>query len=483
MQKLPFQQPVEGGVRIKPFLHGNFFLNIDVGLPKKSELSFQLFRSYAAEGENALIRVISYFQERMEIERNYYASLERLSNKMSPDGVRGSTTSQAWIGMSRLNGELSKIHVELGQALTNAVKDLLKARDGQEKMMKSLLANIREDQKAYNELKTQTVPKLKQAYQKKCRDQETIEKDPKEPITSQKNMKLAKDVNAADAAYRKGVMDLEAARYQLNRARERAQKACEQSEKERIRATRAAFTKSLEAEKKLCEDRMKVVDDFSVFIECIKPEVDLNLLEPEFHRVWPEAQMVPYEHHKLGEAKSMAFGVPLDMTVRGPTVDEVPLVLYKLTKDVEARGLNREGIYRVPGKQTDVFDLRALLEKDVHAVPLPDTEDRWDVNVSAALVKMYLRELPAPLFAFPAKERAEYSHVTDERQRVLELRRRLKQVPPSTVPVLKFTLEHLATVASHASENKMTIQNLALIFAPVVFGQGEMPGDNGSLPD
>lgn len=70
-------------------------------------------------------------------------------------------------------------------------------------------------------------------------------------------------------------------------------------------------------------------------------------------------------------------------------------------------GLDKEGIYRVSGKHTDVSELKLRVEKDVHSVNLED--DTWDIHVVAGLVKMYLRHLPMPVFPFPAKERLEYA--------------------------------------------------------------------------
>ena len=75
---------------------------------------------------------------------------------------------------------------------------------------------------------------------------------------------------------------------------------------------------------------------------------------------------------------------------------------FKPEIDPKDTGLEKEGIYRVSGKHTDVVELKQLLERDVGQVNL--LEERWDLHVIAATVKLYLRTLPIPLFPFPPKE-------------------------------------------------------------------------------
>lgn len=102
----------------------------------------------------------------------------------------------------------------------------------------------------------------------------------------------------------------------------------------------------------------------------------------------------------------MSFGIPLELCVRNAALDSgIPLILWLCVKAVEKNGLQKEGLYRISGRQTDVFDLKMNLETDAYKVCLDD----HDIPVVAAIVKMYLRELPEPLFMFSYKSRQEYS--------------------------------------------------------------------------
>ena len=86
---------------------------------------------------------------------------------------------------------------------------------------------------------------------------------------------------------------------------------------------------------------------------------------------------------------------------------KIPIVLSRCIDAVEARGLDREGIYRVPGKAADKELLTSAFERDEAAVDLTDGGP-YDVNAIASLVKYYIRQLPEPLFPIDSKDVAEY---------------------------------------------------------------------------
>ncbi|KAJ3044269.1 hypothetical protein HDV00_002589 [Rhizophlyctis rosea] len=423
-----------------------------------SDQAFTYFHRFTVDCEVALDHVALYFDDRIKIEKQYLANLEALAKRTMGD-----------------------THTQLVDSLFHILDALHKERAAQKKVMKDLRVLAREEQQLYNELRTQKVPRLKHAYLKKGKEMDaTVEK---EGSVSQKaseyretSMKLAKELSVADGQYRGGVQELEESRHRFNLLRDRCAKGIEMKEHDRIKATKSALEKMSKAEAALAKSRELAVKDFEVFVECIKPDMDVELLDPEFRRVWPEAPQVLYHHHTHGVAKNMTFGLPLEMVMRDRCIDDIPLVLYKCVSAVERRGITREGIYRISGKQTEITSLKHQLETDVGSVNLED--ETWDVHVVGSLVKMFLRELPTPLLPFSPKERAEYSELSDEASRIKALRLHLKHISNQTQTVLSFVLDHLANVISHSSENKMGVQNIALIFTPVLFGQPELgPAD------
>lgn len=93
------------------------------------------------------------------------------------------------------------------------------------------------------------------------------------------------------------------------------------------------------------------------------------------------------------------------MSVYGVGLDELmpdghmPVIVDKCIREIEKRGLEEVGIYRVAGTGSVVSALKAAFNKDVHGVNL--SAPQWaDINVVADAFKQFLRELPEPLLTY-----------------------------------------------------------------------------------
>nr|XP_015220526.1 PREDICTED: rho GTPase-activating protein 40-like [Lepisosteus oculatus] len=108
------------------------------------------------------------------------------------------------------------------------------------------------------------------------------------------------------------------------------------------------------------------------------------------------------KRHKTGKRKipeSCLFGVPLatllENDLRIKLNISIPLILQELLSFLERKGLDSEGILRVPGSQTRIKALQKKLESTFYS-----QEFSWEEvspNDAAALLKRFIRELPAPL--------------------------------------------------------------------------------------
>jgi len=61
-------------------------------------------------------------------------------------------------------------------------------------------------------------------------------------------------------------------------------------------------------------------------------------------------------------------------------------------------GLKEEGLYRVSPPLHELHELKASLDSDPESVSA--SEPRWDHNVFAAALKLFLRELPDPVIPY-----------------------------------------------------------------------------------
>ncbi|KAF8531047.1 Rho GTPase activation protein, partial [Gautieria morchelliformis] len=106
----------------------------------------------------------------------------------------------------------------------------------------------------------------------------------------------------------------------------------------------------------------------------------------------------------------------------------VPKVISLCVKEVKARGMDTEGIYRVSGRHANVQELKYKIERDERSFQFNPVVD--DVSCVASMLKLYLRELPEPVFRFPS--RLQHSDEREEHvaNRFPVLRSKLRRLPP-----------------------------------------------------
>ncbi|XP_059563069.1 rho GTPase-activating protein 40 isoform X1 [Myotis daubentonii] len=178
---------------------------------------------------------------------------------------------------------------------------------------------------------------------------------------------------------------------------------------------------------------------------------------------------------KAGKQKATEtrlFGVSLEALLEAdrkalPST-QVPLVLQALLSCLEKRGLDMEGILRVPGSQARVKGLEQKLERDFYTGLFS-----WDEvhhNDASDLLKRFIRELPAPLLTaeyLPAF--AVVPNIPDLRQRLQALHLLILILPEPNRNALKALLEFLRKVVAQEQSNKMTLWNVSTVMAPNLF--------------
>jgi RalA-binding protein 1 len=101
-----------------------------------------------------------------------------------------------------------------------------------------------------------------------------------------------------------------------------------------------------------------------------------------------------------------------------------------------------------------------IIESDLD-FDLIHQEEMFDTNAVAGLLKLYLRELPATLFP-------EIEKPTEGKNNIQAYQIALSKIPDLNYVLLKTIFGHLSLIASHSSVNKMTPQNLSIVFSPTL---------------
>ncbi|XP_071041965.1 rho GTPase-activating protein 100F [Parasteatoda tepidariorum] len=173
------------------------------------------------------------------------------------------------------------------------------------------------------------------------------------------------------------------------------------------------------------------------------------------------------------------FGVDLEtVLVREDSGYGVPLIVKRCTEEVEKRGMDIVGIYRLCGSALRKRLLKEEFERSTVMANL-SVEHVPDINVVTSLLKDYLRELPEPLLS-----RSLYDMLVDGLSVCLPddpdgsaklMFSILECLPKANLCTVLLLLDHMRLIASHCDRNKMTPQSLAMAFGPVLMCHAETP--------
>lgn len=155
---------------------------------------------------------------------------------------------------------------------------------------------------------------------------------------------------------------------------------------------------------------------------------------------------------------------------------KVPLIVSRCLEEVEQRGMDVEGIYRLSGGNSAI----AAIENAFASVSVNADRKQankitellsGDINAVTSALKRYLRKLPDPLIPF-----ALYSSFTkvgqsktDTNERCQELVMRvILRLPSANKHALYLIGKHLDKVNYYSSVNRMNFKNLSVVFAPTI---------------
>ncbi|XP_031713117.1 active breakpoint cluster region-related protein isoform X1 [Anarrhichthys ocellatus] len=169
--------------------------------------------------------------------------------------------------------------------------------------------------------------------------------------------------------------------------------------------------------------------------------------------------------------QSGVFGVKINVVTKRER-SKVPYIVRQCIEEVEKRGIDEVGIYRISGVATDIQALKTAFDantKDI-LVMLSD----MDINAIAGTLKLYFRELPEPLLTdrlYPAfMEGIALSDPAAKENCMMHL---LRSLPDPNLMTFLPLLEHLKRVAEKEPINKMSLHNLGTVFGPTLLRPSE----------
>lgn len=176
-------------------------------------------------------------------------------------------------------------------------------------------------------------------------------------------------------------------------------------------------------------------------------------------------EWVKFLKRVAGTPSGAVFGQRLDETVAyeqkfGPHL--VPILVEKCAEFILQHGLNEEGIFRLPGQDNLVKQLRDAFD----AGERPSFDRDTDVHTVASLLKLYLRDLPEPVVPWSQYEGfllCGQLMNADEAKAQQELVKQLSILPRDNYNLLSYICRFLHEIQLNCGVNKMSVDNLATV--------------------
>lgn len=168
--------------------------------------------------------------------------------------------------------------------------------------------------------------------------------------------------------------------------------------------------------------------------------------------------------------KVALFGTELEIRAEYEK-NAIPGIVKRCIAEVEARGMDVEGIYRKSGGNSQVQQVKEGFEKQPFDYDISDPD--LDIHAVTSGLKQYFRKLPTPLITYEVYDTLiEITKIPEgpaqKQERIEAIRSALAELPKVHYDILDYLMQHLARVIVLEKENLMTPMNIAVVFAPTI---------------
>ncbi|KAJ3760577.1 hypothetical protein EV360DRAFT_93483 [Lentinula raphanica] len=277
-----------------------------------------------------------------------------------------------------------------------------------------------------------------------------------------RTVRAKRELEEADKEYRKAVYWLETLRLRRTKRLESGYNSLSMFVEECSTAVKIALERYTDNMTATTTTQTQLSAHASGLVNKISPEKDRNRFASYIPRSLASAIPDPilYQHGQVGECHDLVFGFSLldYATTKNLPEEEIPKIIRVCIAEIDKRGLDSEGIYRVSGRHAIVQMLQHEYEKDEANFQFNSKDDIYAV---ASLMK----------------DRIQHTQdIADHHSNNFALlRSKMRRLPAVHYATLKALVEHLARVAANSDKNKMDSKNLAIVFGSVIFGEDEIP--------
>ncbi|XP_032222400.1 rac GTPase-activating protein 1 isoform X2 [Nematostella vectensis] len=144
----------------------------------------------------------------------------------------------------------------------------------------------------------------------------------------------------------------------------------------------------------------------------------------------------------------------------------VPAIVVQCISEIEKRGLNEVGLYRVPGAERSIKELK---DKFLHG-KTQNLHETIDIHVVCGVLKDFLRNLAEPLVTYHLWGAfVNAANKDDDQDSFSAMYQAVSELPQANRDTLACLVVHLQKV-SQCTDCKMPVSNLARVFGPTLVG-------------
>lgn len=158
--------------------------------------------------------------------------------------------------------------------------------------------------------------------------------------------------------------------------------------------------------------------------------------------------------------RGATFGVPLPDVVKLSGKDGVPNIVRTLVEFMTTEIIKLLGVFRISGENAEIQNLKRIYDYE--------SEKELDLNkfgphAITGCLKMFLRELPDPLFTFERYDPIVEAFRSGQPHLVAEI---VAGLPYNNLQTWNYILDMLVLCQSYSATNMMTAKNLSLVISP-----------------
>ncbi|KAK5133668.1 hypothetical protein LTR08_007522 [Meristemomyces frigidus] len=287
--------------------------------------------------------------------------------------------------------------------------------------------------------------------------------------------KLRREARDADERYKTAVRKLDGLRCNLEEAMVDHLKFMERCELDRLKAIKSVVLDFSGAISNVIPSLQSTVDNMMLFQETVQPLGDLRYLLENYRTGSYTPRVTTYENY-YNQVDEQTFGVDIELRARSDR-KRVPLIVTTILTFLDSHYPDLEGdearrsIWVVDVPLAATHHLRNQINTG-KPVP-PQLLEKYEVPIVAAVLKLYLLELPDSLVSSHVYEIVKTIYTTtaqstSESARIQVIQSTLGQLRLANIATLDALITHFTRVIELTDADDAYVAQLATVMAPCI---------------